>query len=149
MSIKPIYAIDEEHMDESATEYVRMFSNAIELQEGHIWEYGDLYYAGLKGWYIYCNQSEDCKRICPNDVKMCPTVWIPSQCQLQQKARHKDEDDLHLLFRFHDWLKGLMTQDTPIKSWCNMSMKQLWLIFIMDKEYNKNWNGREWISQRF
>lgn len=70
-------------------------------------------------------------------------TWIPRQDQLQEILKKKTEilkkrlDEL--LDNFYLWSKNTRDKFT--------SMEQLWLAFVMEKKYNKIWDGINWIKK--
>lgn len=83
--------------------------------------------------YTCCPQCED-----SDD---CESDWImlPRQDQLQDMS-FADNLLSTKLFAFNDyWAEnGIPTKFT--------SFEQLWLAFLMEANYNKTWNGEEWIT---
>ena len=66
-------------------------------------------------------------------------VWLPHQYQLQEMLQFKC-DTLAMILQFAEFAKKNTAS-------CKSSMDQLWLAFVMEKKYNKIWNGWDWIVQ--
>ena len=79
---------------------------------------------------------------------MFELIWLPRQDQLQEMlGAHKLEAMILLI----NQLAGVVcSNDQWIEKFyyrkCN-SMEQLWLSFVMQKKFNKIWNGEEWEGQ--
>lgn len=65
-------------------------------------------------------------------------VFLPSQDYLQKLI--SEENVLSLLCGFEDFIIKQVFIESDITS-----IEQLWLAYVMDKLYNKIWNGSEWI----
>lgn len=85
-------------------------------------------------------------------VKISNITWLPRQDQLQKIADDFIGDisgrtgAFYNLYNFVQQIKSVSFSEfedywTKIKS-----MEQLWLSFVMNSKYTKQWNGKEWIS---
>ena len=67
------------------------------------------------------------------------SIWLPRQDQLQ--AMMGEEYAINLLYEFHHFYNAKY-DDYPDQF---TSMEQLWLAFVMKRNYNKIWDGQDWI----
>jgi len=74
---------------------------------------------------------------------------VPSQEQLQKMILNyyfkngldiKGRENLYLLWRFQDWLRGQSFEDCS-----GLTIKELMLEFLMYVVYTKKWDGKKWI----
>lgn len=72
------------------------------------------------------------------------TIWLPTQKQLQDIIKDKTKPDWQLAVSFADWCSTLPKAIPNAFA----SMEQLWLRFIMQRKYNKVWNGKDWEKER-
>ena len=63
-------------------------------------------------------------------------IWLPRQDQLQDMLSDSIRE---ILFYNQMILDGWDSKHT--------TMEQLWLMLVMDKKYNKVWNGEKWVSK--
>jgi len=71
-------------------------------------------------------------------------IWLPRQDQLQALF---EGPSINLLNKFHDWSNGSYSVFPHTPSAHFTSMEQLWLGFVMEKLYQKVWDGRKWCSE--
>jgi hypothetical protein len=75
------------------------------------------------------------------------SVWLPRQDQLQEMVIYKSEDKTlkyrmwMLVTEFDIWKNGKGCSDTY------ESLEQLWLAFVMKENYQKVWNGEDWVKE--
>lgn len=78
-------------------------------------------------------------------IEIEKTTWMPSQEQLQGMV--KNNDLLLLLRDFILFVKQCFQTSTTDKNKLQFtSMQQLWLAYVMKKNYNKAWNNIRWIE---
>lgn len=123
--------------------------NKIHLKNGKVYIYRGTA-SMFNGTFAYDNYETFNKENC---------VWLPHQDQLQKMIENNNEPPESLISSLWYFLEGpdhnvsIPTKDIQ-KSWeewddyiCTLSsMEQLWLVFIMDKKYDKIWNGVNWIN---
>ena len=71
-------------------------------------------------------------------------IWLPHQDQLQALF---EEPSINLLNRFHDWCNGEYSVFPHAPPAHFTSMEQLWLGFVMEKLYQKVWDGGDWLKE--
>ncbi len=134
-------------MDTSET-YIKMCEKSVEITSEHTLFEGDFYY--WDNWRLG-------HPLLPNQVEIGVDyhnwsgrvilkggryIWLPRQDQLQEIiATHRNTNyTVRIIHEFVFWL-----DDTKIGYYENLSMEQLWLIFVMKEKYNKVWDGEDWI----
>ena len=68
--------------------------------------------------------------------------WLPRQEDLQNIIKRFQNIDTEL-----DLLKGICKWSKSPMEWINFldfDLNQLWLVFVMETCYNKQWNGESW-----
>ena len=70
-----------------------------------------------------------------DDIDM--TIWLPRQDQLQDML---DNEYAHttIFFFYRFWM---IADKSP-----RDTMEQLWLAFVMENKYSKQWDGQNWIE---
>jgi len=121
--------------------YAEMCSEANEdlhtLERSEKWEAGDFYCVTISSGPIVLvlGDAED------EPYEMYHPIWMLRQDQLQDIMLPDEAvsiDIMQLLEKFFDWLN-----ETDNRG--KRSMEQLWLAFVMNKKFNKDWNGEKWI----
>lgn len=158
---------------DTSKEYVKMCSEAPEIQALHKPEEGDFYCnGGFKGSIYHENpgpvkvccgvqQDEKCVvTLCgphnnwETDGDRANRVWLPRQDQLQEMVIRWGKDPKPeywplLLFGFVDWSKNYaLITERYMKEPCPFpdTLEKLWFSFVMHDKYKKMWNGEEWID---
>jgi hypothetical protein len=140
-------------MDTSST-YVEMCKEAVEIQSlkpliKDRWEDGN---------YIFCSEEEIFITFTDSELGPFPNephqIWLPRQDQLQQmiklEYREIQTTVLHrTFFKFREYV-----QNYDPDSWGDFrneftSFEQLWLAFVMETNYNKYWNGEDWLVSQY
>ena len=67
-------------------------------------------------------------------------TWLPRQDQLQDMFKGEWNNILDALIKYSD----TPLHDNPPAE----SMEQLWLMFVMEKKYNKVWDRNEWKEEK-
>ncbi len=71
-------------------------------------------------------------------------IWLPRQDQLQQMvAGELYEAGIGLVEGFNLWYYAAR-EDLYKVVGGDISMEQLWLVFVMKEKYGKTWNGEDW-----
>jgi hypothetical protein len=73
-------------------------------------------------------------------------IWLPRQDQLQEMITvydTMDDNKDEQLSSFYEFcFSGYWADEYHKRN--RMSYEQLWLAFVMNKKYNKKWNGKNW-----
>jgi len=117
-------------------EYVKM-CNWEEIQE-HTPEIGDFYWEEhIDGretiWVVFDTGNNDYQKL------DWGTIWLPRQDQLQAMICPPYGKCFDVWVACNDWwhLPGTRV------GYCT-SMEQLWLAFVMNEKYSKQWTGTAW-----
>ena len=135
-------------MDTSET-YIKMCEKASEIQEFRISDSPIQHTFILRkgDWYVIKNDRVVIVSSTNKLALIDYCFWLPRQDQLQSIL----DSDIHAvasLNLFIAWLHGPvpplgMTYHNVIE----LSMEQLWLMYVMKAKFGKFWNGEEWICQ--
>jgi len=69
--------------------------------------------------------------------------WMPRQDQLQDMVKPEPECAFNHVGQLVRWI------DKNVSYACSvMTMEQLWLTFVMSKNYDKKWEGEKWVSMQ-
>jgi len=129
---------------DTSSEYIKMCEKASEIQ--NMWEPSTPDFVVLRG-----SREVDCigaRKF--SEVRVPDDVWIPRQDQLQEMVV-TDSGGLpywSLLSRFYDWALESGAGGGTKVSYKRASMEQLWLAFVMNEKYHKEWDfeKKEWVN---
>ena len=149
-----------------SVEYIKMCEKSTEIQE--LWNptQGDYFLERVDetslddiahGCYIEeyfriigsDEQSNLCSMSIVNSYKQ-GNVWLPRQDQLQEmiieRVKCSPDKDVALLYMFHSWMTEEDGRSFGFEKavFPDPSMEQLWLAFVMKKNFRKVWNGEDW-----
>lgn len=78
-------------------------------------------------------------------------IWLPRQDQLQKIYMEEYEGGVDMWQAFSEWLFQ-NKKDDKYKQWnvihYQYSGEQLWLAFVMEKRWNKVWDGGNWKERK-
>ena len=135
---------------DTTDEYIEMCKEARQIQQ--IWKktigdyfYNPPYYSSNNVSIIfdsYIRNKEEGREYyggtySNNEQVLDGATWLPRQDQLQAIVDLNTIVNWHFYNFVNDGLSTYLDYFT--------SMEQLWLAFVMQKIYNKIWNGSEWI----
>ena len=133
---------------DTSKEYIEMCERATEIQKGFTkLEVGD--YFVNKGGYVH-NFCDICyETFSPVRIGMEWAIKLPRQDQLQEIYCDEYEGRADMWQSFLDFaLNGYEADKYKNKPVILFnSGEQLWLVFVMDKRFNKVWDGKEWIKK--
>ena len=140
-------------MDKSNA-YIRMCDRAKEIQ--CLWQpiYGD-FYADTKGqircWISRKAPAERFKKgygICVKNsvIHLSKYTWLPRQDQLIEMAQVPGRRYESVVQDFFDWSKRPYGSDAGHTGRLFKTMEKLWLAFVMQKKFNRLWDGDAWIK---
>ena len=71
-------------------------------------------------------------------------IWLPTQEQLQEMT----EGRFHIWGNLNSLSMTASTADRASHQVCKNidSMNELWLIYVMKEKYNKEWDGKKWVT---
>ncbi len=119
---------------DTSKEYILMCEKAVEVQKPHEkFNRGDIY-----------NDFDEGVQMAPPHTVMTidpPPTWLPRQDQLQ---KIEGSQWWNGLIKFNRWLNETFTAVHRHDKFT--SIEQLWLAFVMKDNFNKTWNGEDWIK---
>ena len=88
-------------------------------------------------------------RICVKEdvIHLSKYSWLPKQDQLIEMAQVPGRRYENVTQDFFNWTKVPyeVLSDTPATLF--RSMEQIWLAFVMQQKFNKQWDGSEWVKR--
>lgn len=130
-------------MMDTSKEYIKMCEEAKEIQK--LW-------GELTGDFCYCKDTK--YRIVnivnnpPPRIEITSHLWLPRQDQLQEMvgATYPASNVLAEFLELGFVYSGVFVAKDPISS-CD-SLEKAWLVFVMQKKYNKEWDydSEEWVK---
>lgn len=123
-------------------EYIEQCRKAVEIQALWCPKEGDWFFDGgilfLFSWGTTQKQLQ----------KKSHITWIPLQHQLQEVVKYnlKLYSDKGLISLLHIFTDEMLSKNYTLKTVRNMSMEQLWLAFVMHNNFQKTWNGKDWVK---
>ena len=141
-------------MDRSE-EYIRMCRLAEEIQRRWQHGYGD-FYADKTGriqcWIRPPSGNLTQKKgftiqVTDDVIHLARHTWLPKQNQLIEMAQVPGRRYDSIVQEFFDWTKRPYETlaETPARLF--RTMERVWLAFVMQQKYNKQWDGRRWIKR--
>ena len=115
-------------------EYIKMCVAAKELQKQWKCKGGDFY-----------SFDGGISTLIGGSVPFKKSIWLPRQDQLQEMLSKEYVDCFAMLTDFCRWQ---VKEDYYLEDLFagNESMEQLWLIFVMKEEFDKTWDGKNWVN---
>lgn len=138
-------------MDKS-TVYIAMCARAEEVQRAWPRAHGDFYADGDGRVACWLPRHDGGRRIADGRevreegglVRLIPFVWLPRQDQLIEMAQVPQRRYAQTTQDYFDWTKTPYRAlgDEPARLF--VSMEQLWLAYLMERRFGRQWDGREW-----
>lgn len=132
-----------------SVKYIKMCSQAIELQNLKIMSYG---FSHQEGNFFYdrskkesfsvgdINTSNGTNDEFTSDYHSEDCIWLPRQDQLQEIFKMSTYNLILEFNRFYGSFCEMYGKDEFI--YREYSMEQLWLMFVMKEKYGKVWDNR-------
>jgi hypothetical protein len=141
-------------MDRSQ-EYIRMCRLAEEIQQRWKRGYGDFYAdetGRIQCWIRPPSRNLTFKqgfsiRVADDVIHLARHTWLPKQNQLIEMAQVPGRRYDSIVQEFFDWTKRPYEtlEGTPARLF--RSMERVWLAFVMQQKYHKQWDGNRWIKR--
>ena len=144
-------------MDTSET-YIKMCEKETEIQllapsmQTRIHILGNIYNCSTKDGsaFFWCMDTFDDDDLGNSILTNTIAVWLPRQDQLQAIVRQDplsehwiaNPTDAELAMLFLDFIYGEIGKQRKLR--ISETMEQLWLIFVMQEKYSKEWDREEW-----
>ena len=77
-------------------------------------------------------------------IKIEKFFWLPSLDQLLETAQIKEKSYRDTTFDFFEWTKQKYSQDSKSADSIFGSLEQLWLGYVMEKNFSKKWVNDIW-----
>ena len=81
-------------------------------------------------------------------IHLSKYIWLPRQNQLIELAQIPGRRYDSIVQDFFDWTKLPYETLSGTPGQLFRSMEQIWLAFVMQQKYNKQWNGHRWVRMR-
>jgi len=132
--------------------YIQMCTQATEIQKQWSPNHGDFFVGENGGIYPWIAHVHDSREIIQgvgvsfeNGMpKVTRYIWLPRLDQLMEIAQDSGRRFENTTQIFFEWIKRpyQLMLGPPQKIFS--SLEQLWLSFIMNKNFRKQWDGQEW-----
>lgn len=145
---------------DTTNQYIEMCRKAGEIQELWVPSCSDYVVSPTTGFFeIYSSRELENAIRYKNDY-----IWLPRQDQLQEMLITIFEDknktayvpvkmpqyrNNYLCRSMIGSFDSYIHRNSPARDeciWQFSSMEQLWLAYVMEKKFNKTWNGGNWIK---
>jgi hypothetical protein len=141
-------------MDRSP-DYIRMCAQAEEIQGRWQRQYGDFFVGEDGRTRCWLSNEPDCVKFKKGYgirsteegiIHVSKYIWLPRQNQLIEMAQVPGRRYDNVVQDFFDWTKLPYGKQAETPGRLFPSMEQIWLAFVMQQKYRKQWNGRRWID---
>lgn len=125
-------------------QYILMCEKAIEIQSIRKYEDGSLEAeSNTKKPYVgfICTHCDDEHGV--DSAYLDGNIWLPRQDQLQDMV-YKNQTIEELIADFNRWF-GIFIDSIPLWFDNYTTLEQLWLAYVMQKKFSKQWDGKDWI----
>ena len=138
-------------MDKSS-KYIQMCAAAHEIQHQWVPQYGDFYVnedGNIKCWISKNHAGSQVRHgfsvnIQNDIIFLSKFVWLPRQSQLIELAQIPGRRYENIVQDFFNWSKIPYQVLEGIPGKLFPSMEQIWLAFLMQQKYAKQWSGNAW-----
>lgn len=142
-------------MDKS-DEYIRMCAAAAEIQQRWARSYGDFFVDGRGRIRCWLSRNHEEKKfrngfhvtVDRGVILLSRYVWLPRQNQLIELAQIPGRRYESITQDFFEWTKRPYDARDEIPAKLFRSMEKIWLAFVMQQKFDKQWDGERWILQR-
>jgi len=139
-------------MDKS-DEYIRMCAAADEIQRRWAHSYGDFFvdhHGKIRCWLSRNNEGKKFRKgfhinVDRGVILLSRYVWLPRQNQLIELAQVPGRRYETVTQDFFEWSKRPYKALQGIPARLFRSMEKIWLAFVMQQKFNKQWNGEMWV----
>ncbi len=139
---------------DTSKEYIKMCERAAEIQKLWIVKEADVVFGDRWPGYICAMGHMENFSIRPFNNK-CHTgkwawyqkeevVWLPRQDQLQEMVIEKETPAGY--FIAEELYNDITDSYGRDKYWDFDTMEKFWLAYVMKENFNKIWNGEDWIN---
>jgi hypothetical protein len=89
--------------------------------------------------------------ICVKDsvIHLSKFTWLPRQNQLIEMAQKPGRRYESIVQDFFDWTRQPYRSSGKTPGKLFRSMEKIWLAFVMQQKYRKQWNESFWIRQAY
>lgn len=141
-------------MDKS-DEYIRMCAAADEIQQRWAHNYGDFFIDNrgkIRCWLSRDHEDKKFKKgfhvtVDRGVILLSRYVWLPRQNQLIEMAQIPGRRYETVTQDFFEWTKRPYETLDDIPAKLFRSMEKIWLAFVMQQKFNKQWDGERWLTR--
>lgn len=138
-------------MDKSDV-YIAMCARAEEIQQVWPRAYGDFYLGGQGRVECWLPKHDGHRRIVDGRevriedgvVHLAPFVWLPRQDQLIELAQVPHRRYAQTTQDYFDWAKAPYGRSAKPPARLFGSMEQLWLAYVVERRFGRQWEEGEW-----
>jgi len=137
-------------------EYIRMCAAAEEIQQRWERSYGDFFVDNrgkIRCWLSRDNEEKKFRKgfhvtVNRGVILLSRYVWLPRQNQLIEMAQVPGRRYEAVTQDFFEWSKRTYESLRDVPARLFRSMEKIWLAFVMQQKFNKQWNGEQWIRRK-
>ena len=126
---------------DTSSDYLKMCEKATEITNHWHYEFGDFYVSLAADIASEAQTIVSDLELHSSYMHQIKAVWLPRQDQLQALILDQYATPWDLVIEFANTLMSDKTsyfEKFP-------SMEQIWIAYIMDKKFNKTWDGKNWV----
>ncbi|MBW2193424.1 MAG: hypothetical protein JRF27_06525 [Deltaproteobacteria bacterium] len=140
-------------MDKSA-KYILMCEKAREIQRQWVQHHGDVFVTDTGKIVYWISEIHKLQRVKSGfviDTKdeviyLSKVTWLPRQDQLIEMAQEVGRRYGSVLQDFFNWADTPYEKNAEPAKKIFPSMEQIWIAFVMQKNYGKKWKGSGWVN---
>ncbi|MFH2218141.1 MAG: hypothetical protein ABII68_00585 [Pseudomonadota bacterium] len=138
-------------MDKSS-KYIMMCGKAGEIQRQWVQRHGDVFVTDRGKIVYWIDDIHKLQRVksgfiinAQNEIiYLSKVIWLPRQDQLIEMAQEPGRSYENVLQIFFNWADTPYETDAEPAKKLFPSMEQIWIAFVMQKNYGKKWKGSAW-----
>jgi hypothetical protein len=141
---------------DNSEKYIKMCEKAFEIQRQWVRNHGDVFVAEsgkIAYWISHIHKLQKVKKgfvVKTEDdvIHLSKVTWLPRQSQLIEMAQEVGRSYGNILHAFFNWADTPYERNAEPAKKLFLSMEQIWLAFVMQKNYGKQWKDFQWIKMK-
>jgi hypothetical protein len=141
---------------DNSEKYIKMCEKAFEIQRQWVQHHGDVFVTGsgkIAYWIAHVHKLQKVKKgfvIRTEDdvIHLSKVIWLPRQSQLIELAQEVGRSYGNILQAFFSWADTPYGRNADPAKKLFLSMEQIWLAFVMQKNFGKQWKDFQWFRMK-